>query len=259
LDTRRLRGDFRFIHDITYPKGSIRLIGLSSEKHMEGNQTELVELAAGFRKEGVFASWSTVDGADFRSGIGAGIDTLGGSFFRPNILFLGFPSEKKRWQDVAALIDKADHNKMGVILFADHAQARLGRRQQINLWVSDRSPGWELTMDIGNADLAILLGYKLLQNWGGQINLLTAVGQEDQLDPANDFLENLSEAARLPQAGLHVFDQPFMQAIEAAPTADISIFGLPAELEMESLAEMREHAGSACVFVQDSGEESALA
>ncbi|MFP3852901.1 MAG: hypothetical protein ACLFWD_01265 [Anaerolineales bacterium] len=258
LDTRQLRGDFRFIHDVTYPKGTIRLIGLSSSDHMRDGKEELEDLASAFRQEGVFASWSTVDGAEFRTGIGTGMDTLVGSFFRPNILFLGMPESKERSEDVTELIGKAKENKRGVLVFADHPQARLGRRQVINLWLSDRSPNWELSMDIGNADLAILVSYKLLQNWNGDINLLTAVS-EDQVEPASAFLENLSEVARLPSPGIHVIAASFDEACQQAPQADLSVFGLPDEVKMEALERMRDRARSACVFVQDSGQENALA
>ena len=259
LDTRQLRGDFRFIHDVTYPKGSIRLIGLTTSDHMSDGQEELVNLATGFRNEGVFASWSTVEGADFRTAVGTGMDTLGGSFFRPNILFLSYPETDEHRDDIIELVGKAKQNEMGVLLFADHPQARLGRRQVINLWVSDRSPDWELSMDIGNADLGILLSYKLLQNWGGQVNLLTAIEDEEQQEPASDFLQNLSEVARLPGAGIHVIPQSFDDALKSAPQSDLSLFGLPNEIELEAMAEMRDCARSACLFVLDSGAENALA
>lgn len=259
VDTRDLRGTFRFLHNVTHPKGTIRLVGVSMNERGTNSGGSIKDLAHAFRQEGVFATWSTIDSDEFREGLAAGMDTLGGAFFRPNILFLTLPKNEDHAGDLQALIQKASRNELGVLLFADHPQAKLGRRRTINLWIRDRSPEWRLSMDIGNLDLGILVSYKLLRNWQGKINLLTAVEDEGQLEKAETFLRSLTEVARIPDAEIHVGHGDFSTFLAEAPQGDISVFGLPEAVDFDQLKELRDGANSACIFVQDSGQENALA
>jgi hypothetical protein len=47
--------------------------------------------------------------------------------------------------------------------------------------------------------------------------------------------------------------------IQLGPPADVHLFGLPPTIELERLWEIHRAAGAPCVFVRDSGQESALA
>lgn len=259
LDTRELRGSFRFIRDVAYPKGSVRLLGLdSAEPDLEFTE-RLEALAHTFRQEGVFASWNTLDGASYQSAVAAGMDTLGGSFFRPNILYLRMPDAEERAHETSHLLEKARRNEIGVLLFADDPKAQLGRRRVINLWVREQGPKWELSMDIGNLDLGILLSYKLQMNWRGQLNMITVLDDGSQLEAAQAYLENLTQVARLPGAKQYVLEGDFYEVIPTAPQGDINIFGLPLEVDYSVLERLRKASRSACAFVQDAGTESALA
>lgn len=259
VDTHELRGTFRFLHDVAFPKGTIRLVGLSLNDADPRPGSHLQDLASAFRQEGVFATWSTIGAGSYHAALATAMDTLGGAFFRPNMLFLPLPEDQARADQLQGLIEKARRSRMGVLLFADHARAGLGRRRVINLWIRDRSPDWDLKMDIGNLDLGILVSYKLLTNWGGRVNLLTAVEQEGQLQRAEAFLNNLTEVARIPSAQAHVGHQPFDEYLSKAPQADISVFGLPDPVDFDAIRRLQERTRTACAFVLDSGDESALA
>ena len=68
----------------------------------------------------------------------------------------------------------------------------------------------------------------------------------------------ISEQTRLPSlTEFVVLTGDFKDAIKEAPRADINIFGLGDELNLNFLRSTTESASSSCLFVKDSGEESA--
>ena len=91
-------------------------------------------------------------------------------------------------------------------------------QKDVNLWLRDKSPNWHLAM---------LITLKLQMNWEGKINLVTAT--EDKKDEGRlyNFLQNLSDQARLPSmTNFYVLTGSFKETITAAPRGDINIFGL---------------------------------
>ncbi len=50
-----------------------------------------------------------------------------------------------------------------------------------------------------------------------------------------------------------------MEVIGDAPRADVSIFGLPDTPNFNYMREVTELSNSSCLFVRDSGQESAIA
>ena len=76
----------------------------------------------------------------------------------------------------------------------------------------------------------------------------------------NAFLDRLSDRARLPaQTEFHVLVGKFEDAMTAAPGADINVFGLADKLPFKFMREAPELTKSSCLFIRDSGQESALA
>jgi len=70
----------------------------------------------------------------------------------------------------------------------------------------------------------------------------------------------LSDRARLPaQTEYHVLVGKFEDNLESAPGADINIFGLADKLPFKFMREAPELTKSSCLFIRDSGKESALA
>jgi len=258
----RLRGTFHFIKDVCYPKGSIKIMGLTGKVDRERLLSRLPHLAQAFQSQGVFASWTVIDAATFGDNLVAGMEALGGAFFKPNVLFLTLPfsPDEELEAELRDIILKASQNKVGVVLLANHPQAGLGRRQSLNVWVEDRSPDWGLTMDLGNLDLALLIAYKLKRNWQASLNLITTVKDPEQVSAAQEFLDNLVELARLPNTRTHVFQGDGIDRYaEQIPVVSLNIFGLASQPDFADTRHLVETTRSACLFTLDSGEENALA
>ncbi|MCC5907889.1 MAG: hypothetical protein JJU13_16875 [Balneolaceae bacterium] len=147
---------------------------------------------------------------------------------------------------------------MGLLLFVEDPVAQLGRRASINVWIREKSPQWDLSMDLGNIDLALLSAFKLKKNWGAEMRLIT-VAEESEIEEAYQYLENLLDVARLKDVTPHVEIGTFKEAMRSAPEADVDFFGLPKEPDLAELRSYVELTRSACVFVSDSGNENILA
>ncbi|WP_232797845.1 amino acid permease [Salinibacter altiplanensis] len=254
-----LRGSFLTLQDLTTPQGSVKIVGLSPNGTPEGLNQDLDTLTAAFRERNIFASSTVIDAGGFTEGLRAGMQALRGAFFRPNIVFLRMPASPEREADYRRVIAEADREQMGTLLYAPHPRASLGQRQTINVWIRDRSPDWRISMEIGNLDLALLTGYKLSQNWDAQMRLVTTVPAPDQQDKAQDFLEKLIDLGRFPDSTAVTGTEPFDTYIESAPRADLNIFGLQPEPDFDTVHRLVGQTDSTCMFVRDSGRESALA
>ena len=261
-DPQQLRGTFHFIRDVCYPKGSVKILGLTGKVEKERLLKRLPSLTRAFQSQGVFASWTVIDAATFGDNLVAGMEALGGAFFKPNVLFLTLPfsPDQALEAELHDIILKASQNKVGVMLLANHPQAGLGRRHALNVWVDDRSPNWDLTMELGNLDLALLIAYKLKRNWPASLNLITTVTEPEYGLGAQEFLDNLVDLARLPHTGTYVLQgEEIGQYSEEIPFASLNIFGLSAQPDFASFRRLVKTTRSACLFTLDSGEENALA
>jgi amino acid transporter len=326
-DASDLRGTFLFLQDLTYPQGSVKIVGVSANDHPAPHATpppdsasstdassesevdpdagadtdddspgspdagegahsgiretadappavaeidnphaasdalneQISALTHAFRERDVFASATVIDAGGYAESLCAGMQTLRGAFFRPNVLFLRMPETPDREADYRTVIREADREKVGTILYAPHPRAALGQRQTINVWIRDRSPDWKVSMEIGNLDLALLTGYKLSQNWDAKLRLMTVVGDDGEVEKAQDFLEKLIDVGRIPNAEAVAATGSFNDYIDRAPQADLNIFGLVPDLDFNFPRRMVDTTQSTCLFVRDSGLESALA
>ncbi|MFP4228673.1 MAG: amino acid permease [Salinivenus sp.] len=254
-----LRGTFSFLEDIATPKGSVKLLGLTSEHSSKDLAAQVEDLTGAFRKRGVFASSTIIKGDAFSDGLTAGIQALRGSFFRPNILFLTLPETDRREADYQAVLRELAGVEMGILINAPHPHAGLGQREQINVWLRDRSPNWTVSMDIGNLDLPLLIAYKLSRNWDARMRLLTVVEDPSEREDARAFMERVTDVARMPGADVVVHNGTFEAAVSNAPQADLNIFGLAPTPDFDFMRAMVDETRATCLFVRDSGRESALA
>ena len=259
-DPRDARGSYQILHDLAYPRGSVKLMGLRTEEADDRLQARVYALSNAFKDQGVFASWSVVDSpAGYTTGLVAGMQTLRGAFFKPNVLFLNLPRTDEREPDFNRILGEAVHEEIGLLIHAPHPRAGLGHRQTINVWIRDRSPDWGLSMDMGNLDLPVLAGYKLLRNWNARMRLITALDDEANIEEARQFLEAVIEVGRIPRTRVMAVAGPFDNYLPQAPQADVSIFGLGDIVDFAFKRRMVNETRSTCIFVRDSGLESALA
>jgi hypothetical protein len=218
----------------------------------------LEEIIGYFRDEGLFATHAHICAPSIAKGTEMGISVLRGSVFRPNLLFIN--TNVRSQEETAALVECARRNHMGAALLILHDQTLLGREREINIWVRDQSPNWSLGLRLANLDLAILLGFQIRSNWDGRINLVSAIPQPHHVQPAKQFLEALIQDARLPtNTHLQVWEAEFAEALEKTKRADLNIFGLSHNVGLDRLRDLSAKTQSSCLFVLDSGEESALA
>ncbi|NGP89184.1 amino acid permease [Fodinibius halophilus] len=255
---RELRGSFSLIRNLVYPKGSLKLVGMGGSNGSSHFGESLMDFAMSFSRENVYTRWSIIDSDDFKEGVLTSLQTLQGTFFKPNILFLRLPTHKRYDEEIHSIINEARHNNMGIQLYVEDPIAQLGRSSAINVWIREQSPGWDLSMELGNVDLALLTAYKLKVNWDAQMRVITVV-DEPQVEAAYRYLDNLLDAARLPEVLKHVEIGAFNEALQNAPQADLDLLGLPNDPNLDELRSYVETTQSACVFVADSGNENILA
>lgn len=263
-DPEELRGEFRLLLDVAQPEGSIKLLGLARERSVALLRPEIEALGALFQKNGVFANWSIVKCRTFSGGCVIGLQALQSAFFRPNMLFLRLPADEARFREYGEVMVQAHKTGVGVAMFGLHTKSVLGASSVINVWLRPDRSGWgvEEAFANNNLDLMLLTGYRLMRRWTAELNLLTVVPSEDSEEGATavEFLNRIAELARLPGCTRkRVLVGSFDEAVRSAPQADISIMGLQENPDFDFMVNMVEKTGSSCLFVADSGRESARA
>ncbi|MAT98498.1 MAG: Na-K-Cl cotransporter [Anaerolineaceae bacterium] len=258
VKTQELTGSYRFLRALAKPQGAIHALGI----YPEGDDTALKglsNLTDAFSDEGIFARTTLLEESDMVNGVRAATQILRSTFFRPNLLFLNLRAES----DLAMLqqlVDKTAAYNLGIVLLARHMVRDLGRQHLINVWISHQSDDWQIDLQWSNSDLALLLAYQLTQNWSGKINMCLAIDEDRDPEPAETFLQELADLARLPRnTEVTVIQAPFTEALQMVPRADLAIFGLPNPAQLTFCQEIVAAVDGSCLFVRDSGEESALA
>lgn len=266
----QLDGTFRFLRLLTRGKGSITVIGIRKPRD-EGEsepsglfvpQDDLDALpgvARIFRDDGFYATSVTIEAPSIVRGVEMSASVLRGGYFRPNILYS--PADIYDEETLQGFVDVAASYEMGAALLYRHPEAGLGHERRLNVWVSDRSPDWQLGLRLTNLDLSILLAYQLYVSWPGQrFRLASVVRDTDQVANGQTFLRGLIEDARLPKdAETWVREGRFLDRLSNAPPADLQILGIPQRINLEFMREVVHKTRSSCLFVRDSGRESALA
>lgn len=256
--TSELTGSYRFLWAMTSPRGAVQAMGIYPPGKPEALQ-DLDLIAQGFQDDGIFTKVTMLEDANFASGIQMATQVLQNTFFRPNILFLHLRPDTNL-NELQNLVDETAAYRMGIVLLSRHEIVELGREQLINVWVSNQGPDWTHDLRLSNLDLAILMAYQLAQNWNGRINLCMAVADEETRHQAEKYLHRLIQLARLPaQTKVIVLQCDFIDSLAQVPRADLSIFGLPKPSDITFCQRIVNIVDSSCVFVRDSGDESALA
>lgn len=253
--SQQLRASFGIIRNISYPSGFLKIVGLTGREKEYVLAKELSGVADEFHDKGVFASWTVITAATFGENLQAGIETFAGAFFKPNVVFLTMPKDESRESELKAILDTCRDRKIGVLLMHEHTEKRKNGPAAVNVWFADRGPDWKLEMDIGNQDLALLMGYKLKLNWKIDLRLVAKVGEAKQKEAAEAFLRLVAETARIPETDTVAVTGKHE---DKAPQADLHIFPLPDEVDFSELRQYNDRYKATCLFVLDSGQESAL-
>jgi amino acid transporter len=265
-------GPLLFIRNATYPSGSIFAFTITTQEQTDQKEQALNELLLPLKGQEILVNSAVIEDDNFLHGAKSVIQTLRGGAFRPNTLFLtigddnqlspnsapasGQPGRKRAKEQpdsISQLVALTLKHQMGVAILRQHSRMAFGMQQDVNLWLRDKSPNWHLAM---------LMALQLQLNWDGKINLVTVTPDEADKERLHNFLEHLGDQARLPSlTEFHVLIGDFKEVLSTAPRADINIFGLSVDenVPLDFIKEVSEAVKSSCVFVIDSGYESALA
>lgn len=258
LSPSDLVGSYRFLQAITYPRGSVRILGQQSGD-IQGAGDEIESIARAFIRDGVFAWYTRVENHNFEAGLTLGMEVLKSVFFRPNVLFLPI-SESLPEEVLQRIISRAREHEIGAALFAQHPVTNLGRERVVNVWIREQSPSWELGLRLTNLDLSLLLAYQVAKNWSGRINLVTVVQDSEDRSHGERFLKDLIDLGRMPgSTEIYVGEGELDAHLSKAPRADLNIFGLSPQVDLGFIERVVDVTGASCLIVRDSGHESALA
>jgi len=257
----QLRGGFPLLEDLTSLGGSIKLLGLEGRQADAELRRELPGFARAFRKRGIFAQTTFIEEAEPGQGLIAAMQALDGAFFRPNCVFTRLPVEPDPGaeEEIRHMVDRARRLQTGVILFADHPEAGLGRRQSVNVWVRDQGPDWEISMRLGNMDMSLLIGHILREAWRGELRIVCIVANEEEREAAREFVARVTDLARLPRVETVIRAGGLQEQVPRVPTADLDIFGMSGDPDFDFARHVLATTASSCLFVRDSGEENVLA
>ena len=248
-DPRVWAGSLLFIRSITYPSGSIFAFTVTNHD-LEETEKNLDELLFPLTKDNILVSSTAIEDSEFLHGAKLVMQTLKGQTLRPNILFMTLSNNTDNDETIRTLIGAAERNKMGRALLYQHERVAFGIQKDVNLWLRDESPNWHLAM---------LIALHIHLNWGGKLNLLTVSANDSDSERVQKFLDRLGDQARLPSTTEYfVLKGDFFTALETAPRADINILGMAGETSIEFMRRIPGPLRSSCLFVGDSGEESAL-
>ena len=257
-----LDGKYRFLRGIAFPKGSLQILGVNTpqckEDGCEFNEARLAEVVAELQLEDLFVTSSVIEANSVSDGTKMGASVMQGGFFRPNILFVDASMQTE--DEVQELLDLARRYEMGAAILMPHGEAGLGHERRINVWIRDQSPNWDAGLRLANIDLTLLLAYQLTRNWGGELRMLSVVSKSEDVAVADRNLRQLYADARLPGLELSwVRAGKFHEVVADSPRADLQLFGLGHKVNLAQMEAMAEMTGSSCLFILDSGFESAFA
>ena len=238
------------VSDIVFPYGSLYAYTVKKKKDSQ-IELALTRLLEPIEDRRVLASSAIIEADNFVNGSRTVMQTLRGAPLHPNTLFLTMGVDNRNDGNIRILAQEASSLGMGLMLLRLHKAKSFGGRRVINLWLRDLSPNWHLAM---------LTAIKLQHNWEGRINLISVAGDHEQSVMLGRFLDRLSDHARLPaQTELIVITDSFDNAMRQVPEADINIFGIARnELAIESFRRLPDLTNTTCIFVRNSGFESAL-
>lgn len=256
--TQNLRLSYRFIQALTYPHGSVHVLGL----HQPGQKQQLAALESfvqAFNRDGIFARVALVEIQDYAHALQNGLEILRSAFFRPNTLFLSI-TERTDETQLNFILGQAQENKIGAVLYVDNPETGLAREQNINVWIRDQSPEWAVGLRLTNLDLALLLAYEVANNWHGHITLITIISDAAEKENGERFLSELVSLGRMPRDTRRIVAVGTLyDYLPHAPQADLNVFGMQNEMKLSFMLKMMQATDASCIFVRDSGEESALA
>ena len=261
-DGSQLLGEFRLLLDLSQPEGFLQLLGIAAKNKGQNLSLQLQELASSFRQHKLLTTISVMKVEQESQGIITALQALQSAFFRPNILFLRFPHEANEWDQLLPVFEEAKQLEVGVMLLGLHPSAGLGRMEVINLWIRPQLEDLPIIerLEKGNTDLAILMALRLSKAWKAQLNIISVIAQEEDRKEAEQYVNSLRDLCRVPvTANSLIIVGEFPSCIQQTPQGDMDFIGLQSIPDFNFVHQMINMTGYSCLFMSDSGSESALA
>ncbi len=254
-----VHGEYRFLRSLASPKGSLQILSLNVDGEVSDQDAKMLEeIALDFQGDDLFTTHASLDADSIVEGVALGAAVMEGSFFRPNLLYIN--ARDRSEEEMQGLLDLARRHEMGCAIFVPHKHAAFGRERNVNVWVRDQSPNWELGLRLANIDLSLLLAYQLHRNWRARLRMVSIIEDEEGIDDALFHLRKVFRDARIPgREDAWVRSGKFSEMLSQAPKADIHIFGLAYRVNAEAMRGMTDTLGGSCLYILDSGYESAFA
>lgn len=253
---RNWLGVAEFIKDIVYPNGRVVFFTVINKNicdKMAGKKKALESLAlmsASLKEEGIFVSTLAVDSAEFLDGAIIVTQTLMGSGLPPNVLFIKLGLNQEKDHAIKDLIIKAQTMGLGIMIFRLHPKSVFGQKQEVNIWIRKMSP---------NINLTILIGLQLERNWEGKLRLIQVVADVNEQQEAQNYLDKLKKLMRFTrETEIIVVTGSFEEAILNAPLADINIFGISKEHDVQWMRKISDKVNTSALFLKDSEQENAV-
>lgn len=253
---------YDLLREICRPEGSLKLLGLETYDSEDALPEHVRQLGEQFRDDEIFATWTVLECLNFARGVQHGLQALQSAFFRPNMLFLTLPDDPAHYEQFGEIIVSAHDTGVGVLFLGRHPAVTLDRGQAVNLWIRRDRSGWDVpaAFEHNNLDLTLLMGFRLMRHWDAEVNVITVVPDPSEREDAEKFLAEVCDLARLPAStSVQVMTGPFDECAAAAPESDLDILGLQRNPDFDFLRRVIDLRRGTCLFVADSGRESARA
>ncbi len=235
--------------------GSVKLVGIGDHPDLEA---AIPAAGASLQSTGVYTTWTRLHTATaFEFGAPLAVEALLGSFFPPNLVLVD--GDRRSERDIQAVVDRTVELRVGTVV-ALGLTGPLPDGATVAVWLSDRSPDWDLRLHNANLDLPVLLAYLLSCSTGGRLRLVTVVQENSHKASAEAFLTQLCDMGRLPtDTRIEAVFKPFLDAVAETSGTDLHLLGLARRVQLDRLQSIQRAARAPCLFTLDSGKESVLA
>lgn len=266
----------KLVRNIVFPKGSVTAFSVrileSGMRHRIGQmvdhllsrredsaglpdtseelQNDLATLINPLKEEGILTAATVIEANHFIEGISVVTQSFKGMPLPPNVMFVSMSNDRTKDQRLKQLLAIAVREELGIIVLRWHPEEGFREEKTINLWMRGRSP---------NRNLSILTALQLERNWNGTLRLVRMVADQSEVAKASRGLQAIARRGRLPlDAENVVVIGRFPEDLQKILAADLNIFGMPVDLEVDALHDIAAATDTACLFIKDSGHESAL-
>ncbi|MFQ6673791.1 MAG: hypothetical protein ACE5GH_03265, partial [Fidelibacterota bacterium] len=265
-----------FVRDIVFPRGSVRVFSVRILSHgvrgkindmvnvifgkmeradeaapVKETEDDLGKLVQPLKDEGILAASTVIEANHFLEGVSIVTQALRDMPLPPNVMFLSMSDDPQKNERLEQLISIAIHERLGLIVLKPQKEKGFGKEKTANLWLRGGSP---------NRNLTLLTALQLERNWNGHLRLIRVVEDPARIQKARIGLRQIVRRGRLPlDVEQLVLEGDFLDLLANSPEADLNMFGMSSTLSVENMRTLADTCDTACLFIRDSGEESALA